>query len=158
LRNDRRAEPAVRHNRASVSDEPAAICGGCLCGAVRFALTELPTRAGYCHCTRCQRRTGTASSVQARIDGRTLRILAGDHLLKAWRHPDGGFQKLFCGQCGAHLFSRDPDDPTQMSVRLGAFDGDPGVRPSWRAFVAYAAPWEPIPDDGLERYDEGKPR
>ena len=28
----------------------------------------------------------------------------------------------------------------------------------WRTYVAYAAPWEPIPDDGLERYDEGKPR
>jgi hypothetical protein len=45
-----------------------------------------------------------------------------------------------------------------MSVRMGAFDGDPGVRPSWRNYVAYAAAWEPIPDDGLERYDEWKPR
>jgi hypothetical protein len=62
------------------------------------------------------------------------------------------------GQCGAHLFARNPDDPTQMSVRMSAFDGDPGVRPTWRAFVAYAADWEPIPDDGLERYDEAKPR
>ena len=58
---------------------------------------------------------------------------------------------------GASL-QRNPEDPTQMSVRLGAFDGDPGVRPSWRTFVAYAAPWEPIPDDGLERFEEGKPR
>jgi hypothetical protein len=46
----------------------------------------------------------------------------------------------------------------QMSIRLGAFDGDPGVRPGWRSYVAYAASWEPIPDDGLERYAEGKPR
>jgi hypothetical protein len=45
-----------------------------------------------------------------------------------------------------------------MSVRMGAFDGDPGVRPSWRAYVNYAATWEPIPDDGLERFAEGKPR
>jgi hypothetical protein len=44
-----------------------------------------------------------------------------------------------------------------MSVRLGVFDEDPGVRPSWRQFVAYAAPWEQIPDDGLPRFDEGKP-
>jgi hypothetical protein len=45
-----------------------------------------------------------------------------------------------------------------MSIRMSAFDEDPGVRPSWRTFVAYAAPWEPIPDDGLARYQEGKPR
>jgi hypothetical protein len=79
-------------------------------------------------------------------------------LIKAWRHPDGGFEKCFCRECGSHLFSRNPDDPTQMSVRLGAFDGDPGVRPSWRTYVAYAAAWEAVPEDGLERFAEGKPR
>jgi hypothetical protein len=93
-----------------------------------------------------------------RIDGRTFRLRGGEGLVKAWRPPDGGFEKCFCRECGAHLFARNLDDPTQMSVRLGAFDSDPGVRPSWRAFVAYAAPWEPIPDDGLERFDEAKPR
>ena len=114
--------------------------------------------ATYCHCTRCQRRTGTGSSAQARIDGRTFTLLAGEDLVKAWRHPDGGFEKCFCRECGAHLFSRNPDDPHQMSIRMGAFDDDPGVRPTVRAFVAYAAAWEPIPDDGLERLDEGLAR
>lgn len=132
--------------------------GGCLCGGVRFELTAAPLTAGYCHCTRCQQRTGTSSSAQARIDGRTLRLRRGEELLKAWRHPEGGHEKLFCGECGAHLFSRDPEDHMQMSVRLGAFDGDPGIRPIWRSFVAYAAPWEPIPDDELERFSGAKPR
>jgi hypothetical protein len=134
------------------------ITGSCLCGGVRFELTERPTAAGYCHCTRCQRRTGTASSAQAQIDGSTFRLLQGAELVKGWRHPDGGFEKCFCRECGAHLFSRNPDDPTQVAVRMGAFDGDPGVRPSSRTHVAYAAAWEPIPDDGLPRFSEGKPR
>ena len=134
------------------------VTGGCLCGGVRFELSEPATAAGYCHCTRCQRRTGTASSAQARIDGHTFRLICGEELVKAWCHEDGGFEKCFCGRCGAHLFSRDPADPAQMSIRLGAFDSDPGVRPSWRTFTRYAAPWEPIPDDGLERYPEAKPR
>ena len=134
-----------------------AVTGGCLCGGVRFELTEPVTGAGYCHCTRCQHRTGSAASAQARIDGRTFRLLQGGDLIQAWRHPDGGFEKCFCRVCGAHLFSRNPDDAKQMAIRLGAFDGDPGVRPSYRAFVAYAAPWEAIPDDGLERFSETKP-
>jgi hypothetical protein len=132
--------------------------GGCLCGGVRFELSEPPRSAGYCHCTRCQRRTGTSSSAQARIDGSTLRLLRGEELVKTWRHPDGGFEKCFCSECGAHLFSRNPDDPRQMSVRLGAFDGDPGVRPTFRAHVGSAASWEPIPDDGLERFNDAKPQ
>jgi hypothetical protein len=133
------------------------LSGGCLCGGVRFELTEPAPSAGYCHCTRCQRRTGAAASAQARIDGRTLRVLQGSELIKGWRDPGGGFEKLFCGECGGHLFSRNTEARTQMSVRMGAFDGDPGVRPSWRSFVAYAAPWEPVPDDGLERFAEGRP-
>ena len=133
------------------------LTGGCLCGGVRLELSEPPGSAGYCHCSRCQRRTGSGSSAQARIDGRTLRLLEGEELVKAWRHPDGGFEKSFCRECGAHLFSRNPDDPSQMSVRMSAFDGDPGMRPQWRTYVAYAASWEPIPDDGLPRYLEGKP-
>ncbi len=132
--------------------------GRCLCGGVRFELSEPVTVAGYCHCTRCQRRTGTASSAQARIEGSTFRLLSGEDLVQGWRHPDGGFEKCFCRTCGAHLFSRDPDGSGKMSIRMSAFDDDPGVRPGWRAFVAYAAPWEPIPDDGLPRYAESVPR
>jgi hypothetical protein len=136
---------------------PPAATGGCLCGAVRFELTEPPRTAGYCHCTRCQRRTGTAAAASARIDGRTFRLTQGTELVKCWRHPDGGFEKCFCRECGAHLFSRDPDHHEHISVRLGAFDGDPGVRPSWRMYVAYAAPWEQIPDDGLPQFAQGRP-
>lgn len=76
--------------------------------------------------------------------------------LRAWK-PDGGWEKWFCSACGSALFSRDPADESRVGVRLGTVDGDPVVRPSARQFVAYAAPWEPIPDDGLPRYPEGKP-
>jgi hypothetical protein len=132
------------------------LTGGCLCGAVRFELTEPPSGAVYCHCTRCQRRTGTAASPSARVDGRAFRIVRGAELVKGWTPPDGGYEKCFCSECGGHLFSRNPIDHNQLGVRMGTFDGDPGVRPSARQFLAYAAPWEPIPDDGLERFDESR--
>ncbi|MDP2710376.1 MAG: GFA family protein [Solirubrobacteraceae bacterium] len=135
---------------------PDALTGGCLCGAVRFELTEPPAIAGYCHCTRCQRRTGTSSSAQALVDRGALTIVQGEQLVQGWCHPDGGMEKCFCRSCGAHLFSRAPDGGARMTVRLSAFDADPGVRPSFRAFVADAASWEPIPDDGLERFEEAR--
>jgi len=71
--------------------------------------------------------------------------------------PEGGSEKLFCGRCGSALFSSSPGSGEYTGVRLGAIDGDPGVRPGWRQFTAYAASWEPIPDDGLPRYPEAKP-
>ncbi len=127
-----------------------------MCGGVRFEVTEAPAHAGYCHCGRCQRRTGTAASISARIAPGSLRILEGEELIKAYE-PEDGFHKLFCSVCGSALWSRHPTDPDVISVRLGAFDDDPGVRPSYRQFVAYAAPWEPLPDDGLERFPERRP-
>src|SRR5688500_15129851 len=134
-------------------DEPST-SGSCLCGGVRFEIDGPAAGATYCHCTRCQKRTGSASSAQAQVDGAGFRVVAGEDLVRTWRHPDGGWEKSFCGECGAHLFARDPDDPSRMSIRMSAFDGDPGVRPTKRSFVAYAAVWEPIPDDDLERFDE----
>jgi hypothetical protein len=83
-------------------------------------------------------------------------MVRGSELVRWWRHPDGGFEKGFCAECGSQLFSRDPDDHRRLNVRMGAFDSDPGVRPSWRSYVAYAAAWEPIPDDGLERHAEAR--
>ena len=129
------------------------LSGGCGCGAVRFEVTAPPVSAQYCHCTRCQRRTGTAASASARLESGSFQILEGEDRMRAWK-PDGGAEKWFCGDCGSALFSRNPNDSSQVSVRLGAFDEDPGVRPNARQFVAYAAAWEPIPDDGLPRYPE----
>ena len=132
--------------------------GGCLCGAVRFELVEPPVSAGYCHCTRCQRRTGTAASVSVQVDGNALRILSGSEQIEGWAPGDGGAEKCFCRSCGAHLFARSPADPRQIAVRMSAFDSDPGVRPAFRQYLNYAATWEPIPDDGLERFPEARPR
>jgi hypothetical protein len=130
------------------------LTGRCNCGEVRFEVTAPLISASYCHCTRCQRRSGTAASANARPAPGSFRIVAGEDKLRAWKPPDG-YEKWFCGECGSALFSRDPDDPDGVGIRMGAFDRDPEVRPSVRKFVAYAAPWEPIPDDGLPRYPEG---
>jgi len=137
-----------------VTDFP--LTGGCLCGGVRFEVDEPPISASYCHCTRCQRRTGTAASVQARIVPGSLRVISGEELVRAFE-PEDGFPKEFCSACGSALWSRNPDNPDALSVRMGAFDEDPGVRPSYRQYVAYAAQWEPLPDDGLERFPERRP-
>jgi hypothetical protein len=134
----------------------ASLTGHCNCGAVRFEITEPLVSARYCHCTRCQRRTGAAASATGATVPGSFRFLEGEDRLRAWKPPDGA-EKWFCGDCGSAIFTRDPEHPERVGVRLGVIDGDPGVRPSARQFVAYAAAWEPIPDDGLPRYPEQRP-
>jgi hypothetical protein len=132
------------------------LTGSCLCGGVRFELNEPPVSASYCHCTRCQKRTGGAASAQARIVPGSMQITSGEELIRAFE-PEDGFPKAFCSACGSALWSVHPDTREVSGIRMSAFDQDPGVRPSYRQYVAYAAEWEPIPDDGLPRYPERPP-
>jgi hypothetical protein len=130
--------------------------GHCGCGAVRFEIAEPLLGAAYCHCTRCQHRSGTGAQASALIAEGSLRLLSGEDHLGAW-NAGSGLEKVFCTTCGSALFAREPGGGTVRFVRLGAIDGDPGVRPSARQFVAYAAPWEKIPDDGLPAFPERIP-
>jgi hypothetical protein len=134
----------------------ATLTGGCGCGAVKFEIDAPLVGALYCHCTRCQRRSGSASSASAKLEPGSLRVTQGEEQLKGWA-PEGGLEKVFCAECGSALLGRDPASGEVKIVRLGAIDGDPGVRPATHQFVAYAAPWEPLPDDGLPRHDERAP-
>ena len=133
----------------------AVLTGGCGCGAVRYELDEPFVSASYCHCTRCQHRTGAAASANGRAAPGSFRVVAGEEHLRAWE-PEGGAAKIFCSLCGSAVFSRTASDPPTIGVRLGGIDGDPGIRPQWHQYVAYAASWEEIPDDGLARYPDGK--
>ena len=132
------------------------VTGGCNCGAVRFEVTAPFISSSYCHCTRCQRRTGAAASANARASAESFRIVQGEDRIRSWK-PETGAEKFFCGDCGSALFSRNPDQPANVGVRLGVLDGDPGIRPAVRQYVAYAAVWEPLPDDGLPRHPERQP-
>ncbi len=131
------------------------LTGHCLCGGVRFEITEPLENAGWCHCTRCQRRTGTSGSIQGRVAPGALRVLEGEGLLRAYE-PADGFPKVFCSACGSSMWSRSPDGTT-FSVRFGVLDADPGIAPSYRQFVAYAPSWDTLPDDGLPRFPERRP-
>lgn len=132
------------------------VTGHCLCGAVRFTIDQPLPAAAYCHCTRCQRRSGTAMQASARIVPGSLTFTAGEQLLKGWWAGDG-LEKVFCTECGSALLARDRETGEVRIVRMGALDGDPGVRPMAHQYVAYAAPWEPVADDGLPRFDERLP-
>ena len=139
------------------------LTGGCLCGGVRFEVAAPLIRANHCHCSRCRRHSGTAVCTQTRVRREQFRLLRGDELIRVYRANPGeevgeGFAvKAFCSVCGSAMFSRSGQHPELMSVRLGVLDADPELEITWRQYLAYAAPWEPIPDDGVPRYQEARP-
>jgi len=80
----------------------------------------------------------------------------GEDSLRVWA-PEGGWRKYFCSECGSGVFTRNPEREDMVSMRMGGFDSDPGVRPGFHQFTSYAPAWLPVPDDGLPRFEERAP-
>ena len=131
------------------------LSGGCGCGAVRFEVRAPFESSRYCHCHRCQHRTGTSGGASARVPRAAVEFTSGVEQIRSWE-PPGGMPKAYCVECGSHLFSGSLDEDF-ISIRLGAVEGDPGIRPEYHQWVSSAAVWEQLPADGLPRYEEAGP-
>jgi hypothetical protein len=83
-----------------------------------------------------------------------FRLTQGEELIKIYGRGEGAV-KAFCTNCGSSLFGGDWPDGSQVSIRMGAFDDDPGIRPQFHTFVADRAPWDTIMDK-LPQYAERK--
>jgi hypothetical protein len=130
--------------------------GGCLCGGVRFELTEPFRRANHCHCSRCRRHSGSSGLTQGRVPREGFRLLQGAELIRVYR-PAGGAVKAFCATCGSSLFGGTWPDGPEVSVRFGVLDGAPSVAPQYHSYVASKADWDVLPDDGLPRFEAANP-
>lgn len=119
--------------------------GGCLCGAVRYALKASPLLAYVCHCHDCQTRTGAAFTLTLVIRTADLGI-TGAVDTAVWVSQSGrSVEHSFCPECRVPVFSRAPGAPEFMSLRAGTLDDASWVIPISQSFVESAIPWAVIP-------------
>jgi len=130
--------------------------GSCLCGGVRFEVTEPFERVSHCHCTNCKKLSGGTGTVSGRVRSDAIRILAGDELVRTFQ-PAEGTAKTFCSECGSNLFGAGWPRSEHTSVRLSALEEPYVGRIGSHIFVRSLAPWEVLPDDGAERYEVRAP-
>jgi hypothetical protein len=126
--------------------------GSCHCGGVRFELPDGLEPATFCHCTTCKKISGGVGTANARVRSDAIRLVAGEDLIRTY-HPAEGSAKSFCSVCGSNLFGGGWPESEEASVRLSAIETPFEGRPQRHIFVRSVAPWETLPDDGLERRD-----
>jgi hypothetical protein len=136
-----------------MNEQSGELPGSCLCGGVRFEVTEPFVTVSYCHCASCKKLSGGAGTVSGRIRPAAIRLLSGEDLLRTYQ-PAEGSSKTFCSECGSNIFGGGWPDSETASVRLTAIDSTLDVRPERHIFVRSVASWETLPDDGAERFDE----
>jgi len=128
--------------------------GGCLCGAIRFEIDrESVLAASHCHCTDCQRSTGSAFATFCMVPEAGFRILAGEPRYYGVKGTSGGdVERGFCADCGSPLFSRVAMAPGIYFVKAGALADASWVQPSASYWGSSAQPWAP-PNPNLTVHD-----
>src|SRR5262245_40373940 len=139
----------------AMADGEAKLGGGCACGAVRYEIAADPIFVNNCHCTLCQKQTGSTSVVNLFVEGEHLTQLSGEttrHVVKAG--SGGDHEIVRCANCGTAMWSFYPRlGELGAGVRAGTLDDPGAVTPDAAIFVADRMPWVTLPE-GIPQFDK----
>jgi len=119
--------------------------GGCLCGEVRYRFSTEPIAAVHCHCTDCQKATGSGFATVFGLAENDLDIAGqaslGDYTITA----DSGqsVTRQFCRQCGSPLFTLAENNPGFIWIKAGSLDDRSWLAPTDSCWTNSAAAWAP---------------
>jgi len=128
------------------------LTGGCHCGAVRYELSAPPLLTYVCHCTDCQRQTGTAFAMSMPAPRAAFRVTHGDPAHYRRQRANGSTASArFCGDCGTRLFG--DSHPEMVILRPGALDDPSWVKPVAQMWTRSAHAWACL--DDILTYEQG---
>jgi hypothetical protein len=125
----------------------------CLCGGVRIEISGKLGPVVYCHCTRCQKASGTAFAANADVRAKYWSLVRGGEWIREFESSPG-VRRAFCGRCGSPLYSLRSAAPDVFRIRIGILDDDPGRRALAHFWVGSKASWHEIEGD-LPRFTQG---
>jgi hypothetical protein len=121
--------------------------GGCACRTVRYRLTSAPIVVHACHCTWCQRESGTAFALNAVMEAGRVELISGEpEVIDTPSHSGKGQRIARCPKCKVAVWSNYATAGTAMRfVRVGTLD-DPGAcPPDIHIFTSTKQPWVQLP-------------
>ena len=128
------------------------LTGSCLCGEIRFEIADEFDHFQLCHCSQCQKSTGTAHASNLFTDPKHITWLSGQADLVRYDVPGRRISNVFCKQCGSRMPWLSLSGET-LAVPAGCLDHTPSLSPKANIFWPERADWY---DAGIlaERYDE----
>ena len=115
--------------------------GGCLCGAVRYTLTGEPRSIAVCHCTHCQRQSGSLFSFNLVVRHTDYRQSGETKVFVDKGDSGQPVQRHFCGTCGSPLFATTALMPGKIVVKAGTLDSLEGLHPQAEIYTDRAVNW-----------------
>lgn len=135
-----------------MDDKTAATAGGCMCGAVRYAVSGEPFWVGHCHCLSCRRHTGAPVITFVGFKKDQVAFTKGERRIYS---SSPGVGRAFCGQCGTPLTwegqSNVPERGMIVEFHISTFDKPDAFTPTNHLFYNERIAWFDVADD-LPRY------
>ena len=122
--------------------------GGCTCGKVRYRLKAEPMIVHCCHCTWCQRETGSAFVINAVIETSEVDLLGEPPEIVPTPSASGKGQPIArCPTCHVAVWSHYPNAGDLAAfVRVGTLDDKAALAPDVHIFTSSKVPWLDLTD------------
>jgi hypothetical protein len=117
------------------------ITGGCLCGAVRFTVSEGPIVGRVCWCKVCQKLGAGGPAVGAAFKSSAVTVTGAIRDYESVADSGNRMHRKFCPVCGTQLFSQAESRPNLVFIRAGALDDPEIAKPSSTIWTASAPSW-----------------
>ncbi len=130
--------------------------GGCLCGAVRYAIAVEPLFGGRCYCEDCRKASSTGHSAVMAVPAVGFSITGEEN---SYAKPGGSGQTItryFCPTCGSGTHSAPESLPGVYFVRASTLDNPEAFKPGMSIYAARAPSWD-RPPAGFPTFDEAPP-
>ena len=116
------------------------LTGECLCGIIKFSVTDSFKAFYQCHCKQCQQITGSACASNIFTEPDNIEWLSGQDSITNYEHPLRGFSKSFCNACGSALPFINKTK-TSLIVPAGSLIELPDIQPQANIFTSEEACW-----------------
>ena len=130
-----------------MSDTGESVSGGCACGGVRYRMALPPIIVHCCHCTWCQRETGSAFVINALVEADRVSLVGGAPVAVVTPSASGKGQRIWrCPDCQVALWSNYAGAGDKVRfVRVGTLDEAWRLPPDIHIFTASKQPWVVLP-------------
>jgi len=129
--------------------------GGCLCGAVRYECNAEPLGMAVCHCTHCQKVSGSAFSVNMVVPAPSVTWQGQSASYADTGESGKPLSRKFCRNCGSSLATETEALPGAIIIKAGTLDDKSWLKPNYHIWTRSAQPWVQIPS-GATTFPKGR--
>ena len=130
--------------------------GSCLCGSIRYELSQELGDFGHCHCKSCRKASGTAYATNAPVDRAHFHLVGDGGTMREYESSPGKF-RAFCSRCGSPIYAYVAATPDILRIRLGALDTPFSKRAKAHTWISDKADWDPV-EGALPQFPRWAPR